>query len=179
MAELTVQPPATPPTEQAPTPQAIRMESLVVRQRRRARLVLAFRLALLVVLIGGWELGARAGVIDPFFFGQPSGIWDKLVEWVREGTAIGPLWWQIWVTIYEAGAGFLIGAVLGVLFGIALGRNPLLADVFSIYIKIANSIPRVGLGSIFIVALGLGSASKIALAVVMVFFVVFANAFQG
>jgi NitT/TauT family transport system permease protein len=179
MAELTVQPPATPPTEKAPTPQAIRMESLVVRQRRRARLVLAFRLALLVVLIGGWELGARAGVIDPFFFGQPSRIWDKLVEWVREGTAIGPLWWQIWVTIYEAGAGFLIGAVLGVLFGIALGRNPLLADVFSIYIKIANSIPRVVLGSIFIVALGLGSASKIALAVVMVFFVVFANAFQG
>jgi sulfonate transport system permease protein len=121
----------------------------------------------------------RAGAIDPFFFGQPSGIGEKLVEWVREGTAIGPLWWQVWVTIYEAGAGFLIGAVLGVLFGVALGRNALLADVFSIYIKIANSIPRVVLGSIFIVALGLGSASKIALAVVMVFFVVFANAFQG
>ncbi len=85
----------------------------------------------------------------------------------------------VWVTIYEAGAGFLIGAVLGVLCGIALGRNPLLSDVFSIYIKVANSIPRVVLGSIFIVALGLGAASKIALAVVMVFFVVFANAFQG
>ena len=51
--------------------------------------------------------------------------------------------------------------------------------MFSIYIKVANSIPRVVLGSIFIVALGLGAASKIALAVVMVFFVVFANAFQG
>ena len=51
--------------------------------------------------------------------------------------------------------------------------------MFSIYIKIANSIPRVVLGSIFIIALGLGMASKVALAVVMVFFVVFANAFQG
>ena len=60
-----------------------------------------------------------------------------------------------------------------------LGRNRLLADVFSIYIKIANSVPRVVLGSIFIIALGLGMASKVALAVVMVFFVVFGNAFQG
>ena len=63
--------------------------------------------------------------------------------------------------------------------GIVLGRNRLLADIFSTYIKVANSIPRVVLGSIFIIALGLGMASKVALAVVMVFFVVFANAFQG
>jgi NitT/TauT family transport system permease protein len=61
------------PTGTAPAP-PVRMEPLVVRQRRRARLVLSLRLALLAVLIGGWELGVRAGVIDPFFFGQPSGI---------------------------------------------------------------------------------------------------------
>jgi NitT/TauT family transport system permease protein len=75
--------------------------------------------------------------------------------------------------------GFLIGSVLGIVCGIALGRNRLLSDVFSVYIKIANSVPRVVLGSIFIIALGLGMASKVALAVVMVFFVVFGNAFQG
>ena len=163
-----------------PTPATdVRLETMVERQRRRARLVLALRLAVLVFLVGGWELGVRAGLIDPFFFGQPSGIVTKLIDWFQNGTSIGPLWKQIWVTIYEAGAGFLIGAVMGILCGIALGRNQLLSDVFSIYIKVANSIPRVVLGSIFIVALGLGAASKIALAVVMVFFVVFANAFQG
>src|SRR2546423_1542674 len=165
------------PTPAATT--AVRMETLVERLRRRARLVLALRLAVLVFLVGGWELGVRFGLIDPFFFGQPSGIVTKLIDWFENGTSIGPLWKQIWVTIYEAGAGFLIGAVMGILCGIALGRNQLLSDVFSIYIKVANSIPRVVLGSIFIVALGLGAASKIALAVVMVFFVVFANAFQG
>jgi len=156
-----------------------RVEPLAERLRRRWRLVVALRLAVLVVLVGGWELGVRAGLLDPFFFGQPSGIIDKLIEWILHGTAIGPLWKQVWVTIYEAGAGFLIGAVLGVVFGIMLGRNQLLSDVFSIYIKIANSIPRIVMGSIFIVALGLGPPSKIALAVVMVFFVVFGNAFQG
>ena len=156
-----------------------RIESLAQRQRRRWRMIIALRLIVFVLFVGGWELGVRAGWLDSFFFGQPSAIIDKLIDWIRNGTSIGPLWKQVWVTIYEAGAGFLIGSVLGVVFGITLGRNQLLSDVFSIYIKIANSIPRIVMGSIFIVALGLGSPSKIALAVVMVFFVVFGNAFQG
>jgi NitT/TauT family transport system permease protein len=163
----------------APLAAGTRQESMAARLKRRWRMIIALRLAVLVFCVGGWELGVRAGWLDPFFFGQPSGIVDKLIDWIQHGTAIGPLWKQVWVTIYEAGAGFLIGAVMGILCGITLGRNQLLSDVFSIYIKIANSIPRVVLGSIFIVALGLGSPSKIALAVVMVFFVVFANAFQG
>ena len=149
------------------------------RLRRHIRLVYALRLAVLVVIVGGWELGAQVGAIDPFFFGQPSGIAVRMYDWVTEGTALGSIWEQIWVTMYEATLGFLIGAALGVVCGIALGRNALLADVFSIYIKIANSIPRVVLGSIFIVSLGLGIWSKVALGVVMVFFVVFGNAFQG
>ncbi|MBN8984628.1 MAG: ABC transporter permease [Rhizobiales bacterium] len=156
-----------------------RIESLAERQRRRWRMIIALRLIVFVLFVGGWELGVRAGWLDSFFFGQPSAIVDKLIDWIRNGTSIGPLWKQVWVTIYEAGAGFLIGSVLGVVCGITLGRNQLLSDVFSIYIKIANSIPRIVMGSIFIVALGLGSPSKIALAVVMVFFVVFGNAFQG
>ena len=73
----------------------------------------------------------------------------------------------------------MIGGVLGIVFGIALGRNKLMSDVLSIYIKVANAIPRVVLGSIFIIMFGLGMGSKVALAVVMVFFVVFGNAFQG
>jgi NitT/TauT family transport system permease protein len=149
------------------------------RARRRYALVIALRLALLVVFLGLWELGADTGLIDPFFFSSPSGIAEQTWAWITEGTSQGPLWQQIYVTLEETFIGFFIGAVGGVIAGIILGRNRLLADVFSIYIKIANSVPRVVLGSVFIIALGLGMASKVALAVVMVFFVVFANAFQG
>jgi NitT/TauT family transport system permease protein len=147
--------------------------------RRRRAIVILVRLAILVAVLGGWELGARTGLIDPFFFASPSGIADQIWIWITEGTSQGPLSEQIIVTLEETALGFLIGAVGGIICGILLGRNKFLADVFSIYIKIANSIPRVVLGSIFIIALGLGMASKVALAVVMVFFVVFANAFQG
>jgi NitT/TauT family transport system permease protein len=149
------------------------------RLRRHRLLVNLLRIGLLVAMLGGWELAGRLKWIDPFFFAMPSLIGEQIWTWLTEGTSQGPLWQQVLVTLEETVLGFLIGAVLGIFCGVALGRNRLLADVFSIYIKIANSVPRVVLGSIFIISLGLGMASKVALAVVMVFFVVFGNAFQG
>ena len=149
------------------------------RLTRRRRLVAVLQIAVLVVVLGAWELCSRTGIVDPFFFGMPSEVVQQIRTWIAEGTSLGPLWVQVLVTLEETLLGFAIGALLGVLFGVALGRNQLLADVFGIYIKIANSIPRVVLGSIFVIALGLGMPSKVALGVVMVFFVVFGNAFQG
>jgi len=96
-----------------------------------------------------------------------------------EGTSEGRLWYHLWVTMEESLLGFFSGAIAGVIAGIALGRNRMLSDVFSIYIKVINSIPRVVLAPIFIMLFGLGLTSKVALSFVMVFFVVFSNAFQG
>jgi NitT/TauT family transport system permease protein len=135
--------------------------------------------AFAVVLIGAWEILAQVGVIDVFFFGQPSGIVNQLWRWVTRGTAQGPLWEQVATTLEETILGFMIGVVLGVIFGVLLGRNRDIADIFGPYIKGANSMPRVVLGSLFIIWFGLGLWSKVALAVVLVFFVVFFNAFQG
>ena len=149
------------------------------RIRMRKWTIIALRIAVLVIALGGWELSARLKWIDSFFFSMPSLIYLQLVEWFINGTSQGPLWMQVLVTLEETVLGFLIGAAGGIVCGIALGRNKLLSDVFSLYIQIANSIPRVVLGSVFVIALGLGMASKVALAVVMVFFVVFGNAFQG
>ena len=151
----------------------------VARRRRRGVQVQVLRVLLAVAIVAGWEIGARTGIIDPFFWGKPSGILAQIWTWVVNGTSTGPLWEQIAVTMEETVAGFAIGVLLGVVSGIVLGRNRFLADVLSPYIKAANSIPRVVLGSIFVIALGLGIQSKIALAVVLVFFVVFFNAFQG
>jgi NitT/TauT family transport system permease protein len=164
--------------EQSPTavPEA---KSADAARRKRRWLVIACRIAIFVVVVGGWELCARLHIIDPFFFGQPTKIAAQIRDWVQKGTQAGPLLEQIRVTLEEAVLGFVIGVVLGVVCGIALGRIKFLADVFSPYIKIMNSIPRIVLGSIFIVWLGLGLSSKVALAVVLVFFAVFFNAFQG
>lgn len=144
--------------------------------RRRVQF---WRWFILVLLLGGWELGSRYEWIDVFFFAKPSDIALRLYEWCTEGTSEGPLWYHLWVTMEEALLGFATGSVAGIVVGIALGRNRMLADVFSIYIKVINSIPRVVLAPIFIMIFGLGLTSKVALSFVMVFFVVFSNAFQG
>lgn len=147
--------------------------------RRRRVLLYSLRILILVALIGGWELASSTGIIDPFFWGKPSGIWAQIVTWATQGTAQGPLWDQILITLEETILGFIIGVVSGVIIGVMLGRNHFLADLLSPYIKAANSIPRVVLGPIFVIGLGLGVQSKVALAAVMVFFIVFFNAFQG
>lgn len=137
------------------------------------------RALVVVLLLGGWEFLVQIKVIDSFFWGQPSGIVAQLWTWITEGTAQGPLWQQIAVTLEEALLGFVVGAVFGIIIGIALARINILAEVFGPFINIANSIPRVVLGPLFIVAMGLGLESKVALALVMVFFAVFYNVFQG
>src|ERR1700686_1603765 len=149
------------------------------RIRIRKWTIISLRIAVLVFVLGGWEMSGRLKWIYPFFFSMPDLIYLQLVEWFTNGTSQGPLWVQVLVTLEETVLGFLIGAAGGIVCGIALGRNKLLSDAFSLYIQIPNSIPRVVLGWVFVIALGLGMASKVALAVVMVFFVVFGNAFQG
>ena len=147
--------------------------------RRRKRAVYFWRYVILFVFLGGWEIATRLQWMDVFFFSSPKAIADRLVEWVVDGTSEGPLWYHLWVTMEESLLGFFSGSIAGIVAGIALGRNRMLADVFSIYIKVINSVPRVVLAPIFIMIFGLGLTSKVALSFVMVFFVVFSNAFQG
>jgi NitT/TauT family transport system permease protein len=158
-------------------------------RRARARhtsLVWTGRIMLAVVVFVGWQLlttikigGSKTAIVDPFFFGQPTGIWDSLVHLFTVGTAFGSIWENLWITIQEAMLGFLLGTVAGVIAGVLLGTNRYLAEVCGPYIKIVNAVPRIVLGSIFIVAFGLGVFPKVLLAAVLVFFAVFFNAFQG
>jgi NitT/TauT family transport system permease protein len=154
-------------------------DTVGVRLSRRKILIWAARLATLVVVIGGWQLLTDARIVDRFFWGQPSGIVAQLNDWAHHGTAYGSIWLQIWTTFKEAVLGFVAGVIAGVIVGVLLGQFRFVSEVISPYIKIANAIPRIVLGSLFTVALGLGIAAKVSLAAVLVFFVVFFNAFQG
>jgi NitT/TauT family transport system permease protein len=176
MTEITLATPVAVPTGTS----ASEIEAAATRAaKRRVRTVYFWRYLILFVFLGGWEILSRTKVIDEFFFSKPSDIIGRLHTWVVEGTSEGSLWYHLWVTMEESILGFVTGAVAGIVAGIALGRNRMLADVFSVYIKVINSVPRVVLAPIFIMIFGLGLTSKVALSFVMVFFVVFANAFQG
>jgi NitT/TauT family transport system permease protein len=146
---------------------------------RRKLAILVAQLALLILVFGGWQLFTSLKIVDPFFFGQPSGIVRTAWQWVQHGTNQGSIWLQIYTTMEEAIFGFLIGVAAGVVVGVLLGQFRFLSDVLSPYIKAVNALPRIVLGALFVIVLGLGISSKIVLAGFLVFFVVFFNAYQG
>lgn len=146
---------------------------------RRKLSVRAAQAAVLVIVFGGWQLFTTLKIVDPFFYGQPSGIVTKMWDWIRHGTSFGSIWVQISTTLEEAVFGFVIGVACGVVAGVLLGQVRFLSDVLSPYIKAVNALPRIVLGALFVVILGLGMSSKIVLAAFLVFFVVFFNAYQG
>ena len=146
---------------------------------RRKLLVHVTQVAVLIIVFGGWQLFTSLKIVDSFFFGQPSGIVSKLIDWARHGTSFGSIWLQIWTTMEEAILGFVIGVACGIVVGVLLGQVRFLSEVLSPYIKAVNALPRIVLGTLFIIILGLGMSSKVVLAAFLVFFVVFFNAFQG
>jgi NitT/TauT family transport system permease protein len=147
--------------------------------RRRRLQVLAAQVAVLIFVFGGWQLFTSLKIVDPFFFGKPSGIVSQAWAWVQHGTSFGSIWLQIWTTMEEAILGFGIGVAGGIVVGVLLGQVRFLSEVLSPYIKAVNALPRIVLGSLFIIILGLGMSSKVVLAAFLVFFVVFFNAYQG
>jgi NitT/TauT family transport system permease protein len=148
------------------------------RRRRWAPKITATRLLLVLAWLGSWQLAA-SGFLDPFYYSKPTAIWSRLVDWFTAGTSFGSIWQQMAVTLEEAVLGFVIGSVAGVILGVLLGRSRFLAEVCAPFIKGANAIPRIVLASLFVIWFGLGTSSKVATAVVLVFFAVFFNAFQG
>ncbi|NUR58462.1 MAG: ABC transporter permease [Catenulispora sp.] len=141
--------------------------------------VWAARIALAVLVIGGWQLFTTVGWVDKFFYAQPSGIWNRLWDYFENGTEFGSYPQQIETTMQEALYGFVLGTTIGIVMGVALGLNRFLAQVLDPFIKVVNAVPRIVLGAIFVVAFGVGITPKVLLAAVLVFFIVFFNAFQG
>ncbi|MCW2892109.1 MAG: sulfonate transport system permease protein [Trebonia sp.] len=146
---------------------------------RRRLAILVAQVVVLVLVFGGWQLFTSLKIVDPFFFGQPSGIVRTAWQWVQHGTNQGSIWLQIYTTMEEAIFGFFIGVAAGIVVGVLLGQFRFLSEVLSPYIKAVNALPRIVLGALFVIVLGLGISSKIVLAAFLVFFVVFFNAYQG
>jgi NitT/TauT family transport system permease protein len=152
----------------------------------RAATLRLWQLAVLLALVGFWHAMTRPGLIPPllfdndhqaaFFFGEPAKIAVRVWEWFVTDADI---YEHLGVTLLETLMAFGIGTVLGLACGLWLALSPMAAAILDPYIKALNSMPRVILAPIFAVWFGLGMASKVALGVTLVFFIVFFNVFQG
>tara|TARA_Y100001970_G_scaffold62591_1_gene80017 strand:- start:4953 stop:5903 length:951 start_codon:yes stop_codon:yes gene_type:complete len=137
------------------------------------------RIALLVLIIWAWEsrwifkgwspFGFELfPEIIPLFQGVPSEAWDFLVDIWNDSL----FWGDFWVTLQEALLGFVIGSGSGFLVGLILGSFRKVGKVFSPFLIFTNAVPKIALAPILILWYGVDIASKVALATIIVFFIV-------
>ncbi|MCM3563139.1 MAG: ABC transporter permease [Hydrogenophaga sp.] len=145
-----------------------------------------WQLGLLALLFLFWHVMTKPGLVPTFmfdndrqaafFFGEPLKIFTRIWVWfVRDAD----IYVHLWVTLAETLMAFGIGAVTGLAGGLWLALSPMASAILEPYIKALNSMPRIILAPIFAVWFGLGMASKVALGVTLVFFIVFFNVYQG
>ncbi|MBO0907915.1 ABC transporter permease [Arthrobacter sunyaminii] len=133
------------------------------------------QLAITITVLGSWELLARAGIIDEFFFPLPSDILVTVWEWISTGYVFP----HLWVTMQEAILAFITGAAAGLFLGFLLARVTVLERLLDPFLKAFNALPRVVLAPIFLLWFGLGIWSKVAFGFTLVFFIVFFNTLEG
>jgi len=137
--------------------------------------IVIWQVAVGVSALALWEALVSARLLDPFFVSQPSEIARRVAAWSGDGT----IWLHLATTLEESLLGLLIGSAFGIALGFWFGRSPALAMVCDPYIKMLNAVPRIVLAPLFLLWFGLGIWSKVALAVTLVFFIMFFSTYQG
>jgi len=133
-----------------------------------------WRLVLLVVTLAVWQLVGTSKAVS-FYVSSPSAIGAREWQWAVDGS----LWFHTSITVEETVAGFLCGAISGIVLGFLIGPRRELGAVLDPFIIAVYSIPKVALAPLFIVWFGVGLSMKIILATVTVFFIVFFNTVAG
>lgn len=154
--------------------------------RPNPRNLRVWQIGLLLAVFGLWHLLTTPGLLPnlvfendqlaAFFFGEPLKVFSRIWVWF---VVDADIYRHLGVTLIETLLAFVIGAAFGLGGGLWLALSPMASALLEPYIKAANSMPRIILAPIFAVWFGLGIASKVALGVTLVFFIVFFNVYQG
>lgn len=132
---------------------------------------IAASLAILVVFLAGWEWGPGLFGVQAYIIPPLSAVAEGLMELFRTDK----LWTHIGVTTIEVIAGFVLGSLLGMVGGYALGMSVTAEVVLSPYILALQIAPKVAFAPLFVLWFGFGLEPRILIAVLIVFFPVLIN----
>lgn len=141
---------------------------------RRANLILLTRIGVVLAALVAWQL-LSGPVIQPFLVSNPIDVAKKLWDIIGTSTIDH----DIAVTGQELLYGWAIGAAAGAVLGWALGTAKFLGEALEPLLNAFNGIPKIALAPLFLLWFGFGVSSKVVLAAMMVFFIVFYNVFAG
>ena len=130
---------------------------------------------LLAVFIAAWQVLADRGMINPLFFSSPKQVLADMAEMFSTGYIMP----HIGITLYAAFLGLFYGIVLGTAIALIVGNNRVLAHILEPIFVGIHGLPLLALGPLFVVWFGIGIKSKIFMATISVFFLVFFNIYAG
>jgi NitT/TauT family transport system permease protein len=174
---------------------------------RRSLSTLAWQALICVIVLSVWQWGYQfharlpwlvPDLLDPYFISRPSEIFEQFLKLsclksklgVFNGWSNGDftkcmartennLWVATGVTLQNTFFGFITGVTSGFAAGLILGRSDRLSAIFQPFITAVNSIPRIALAPIIVLAFGIGDTSKVVTSWIVVVFLVFFNTFEG
>jgi len=142
---------------------------------RAARYSWVRQVVALLILLALWEAAGRAGMLNPLYLPSPSQIGAALVDLFSDGR----IWPHLEATFTAALGGLLLGIAVGVVLGVAAALMRLVAELLEPVMTLLNAVPRVILAPLFVIWLGIGLASKIALSFILVAVLIFFTVFTG
>jgi NitT/TauT family transport system permease protein len=131
--------------------------------KREKKWVRFYQLLIFIIFFSLWEVASQRNWIDPLLFSAPSKIGRLFVDKIQDGTLLA----NTAVTLTETVFGFILGTFLGTFLAAILWWSPFLSKVLDPYLVVLNSMPKVALGPILIVALGPGFSSIIAMGAII------------
>jgi len=133
-----------------------------------------WRAAIAVGLLALWQ-GLSGTVVDAFWLSRPTDValylWTSLVH--------GPLLADLGLTLESTAIGYIIGSVAGLVCGFALAQSESVALVLKPFVLAVYGVPRIALAPIFILWFGIALQSKVMMAAMMTFMLVFFNTYEG
>ena len=133
------------------------------------------RFVMTVIFFGGWELIVRLNLVNGFFFGQPSRI---LAEF-NSSLADMSLLRHSWVTMSETLVAFVSGVLFGTVCGLFMWFSRVFAVAFYPVLLMFNATPKIALGPMFIIWIGIGFWMKVALGFSLVFVIAWVIAYDA
>jgi len=128
-----------------------------------------------ILLLALWEFGAAVGWIDTRFFPAPSAIFAE----ARNMIVSGELWKHCSISLQRIAIGFCLGAVPGVVIGLAMGLFSPIRAIIQPLVDATFPIPKIAVLPLFIMVFGLGEESKYAIIATAVIYLVLINTVAG
>jgi NitT/TauT family transport system permease protein len=134
-----------------------------------------------LLLLGLWEVLASVRVIDTRFFPAPSNIFMVVWQMMQPSTQYpsGELWTNLGISLQRIAIGFLIGAVPGVIVGLAIGLFSPVRAIIQPLVDATFPIPKIAVLPLFIMIFGIGEESKYAIIATAVIYLVLINTAAG